>query len=50
MELERIKGVRIGSTNESGTNRIGDKDNLDDQLTQSDIANQLQISQRQLYP
>lgn len=42
MELERIYGVRKGSSNEKGIN-IGHQDNLDDGKTQNDIANQLQI-------
>lgn len=49
MELERIKGVRQGSANEKGNNRIGDRDNLNDQtISQKDLAEELNISQRQL--
>lgn len=40
-ELERIKGVRVGSFNEKGNNRIGERQNVLDQnsqITQEDIA------------
>lgn len=47
MELERIYGVRQGSSNEKGT-LIGHQDNLNDGITQSELANQLKISQQQL--
>ena len=43
-ELERIYGVREGSLNEKGNNRIGEPNNSDDQITQSDIAAQMGIS------
>lgn len=43
-ELERIYGVRDGSLNEKGNNRIGEPNNLGDQITQSDIAAQMGIS------
>lgn len=43
-ELERIYGVRDGSSNEKGNNRIGEPQNADDQITQSDLASQLGIS------
>ena len=36
-ELERILGIRNGSTNEKGNNRIGDGHNVHDK-TQSDLA------------
>ena len=47
MELERIYGIRKGSSNEKGT-IIGHQDNLYDGKTQSELANQLKISQQQL--
>lgn len=43
-ELERIYGVREGSSNEKGNNRIGEPNNSGDQITQSDIAAQMGIS------
>ena len=43
-ELERIYGVREGSLNEKGNNRIGEPNNSGDQITQSDIAAQMGIS------
>ena len=45
MELERIKGVRQGSANEKGDNRIGQPNNSDDSFTQKDLAEQLNIKQ-----
>lgn len=46
-ELERISGIRNGSANEKGDNRIGDGHNVHDK-TQSDLAEQLKMSQKQL--
>ena len=43
-ELERIYGVRDGSANEKGSNRIGEPKVSDDQLSQSDIADMIGIS------
>ena len=46
-ELERIKGVRVGSFNERGNNRIGERQNVVDQnlqITQEDIAKQFGVS------
>ena len=43
-ELERIYGVREGSANEKGNNRIGEPKISDDKLTQSDIAEMIGIS------
>ena len=43
-ELERIYGVRDGSANEKGNNRIGEPKVSDDQLSQSDIAEMIGIS------
>lgn len=46
-ELERIKGVRVGSFNEKGNNRIGERQNVVDQnpqITQEDIAKQFGVS------
>ena len=47
-ELERILGIRSGSANEKGNNRIGDLHNANDKATQSDLAEKLKISQSQL--
>ena len=50
-ELERIKGIRQGSAGGNGSNQYSKKelegDNLA-QATQSDLANELKISQKQL--
>lgn len=46
-ELERIKGVRQGSSNKKGDNRIGKLNNSTRQ-NQSDIANELNIDRTQL--
>lgn len=43
-ELERLYGVRDGSANEKGNNRIGEPNNSVDQISQSDIASQMGIS------
>lgn len=43
-ELERIYGVREGSANQKGNNRIGEPKVSDDQLTQLDIAEMIGIS------
>lgn len=43
-ELERIYGVRDGSANKKGNNRIGEPKVSDDQLSQSDIADMIGIS------
>ena len=43
-ELERLYGVRDGSANEKGNNRIGEPNNSVDQISQSDIASHMGIS------
>lgn len=43
-ELERLYGIREGSLNEKGNNRIGEPNNSVDKVTQSDLATQLGIS------
>ena len=43
-ELERIYGIRNGSANEKGTNRIGEPNNSVDQKSQFDLATQMGIS------
>lgn len=43
-ELERIYGIRDGSANEKGNNRIGEPNYSDDQMTQEDLAKQFGIS------
>lgn len=43
-ELERLYGVRDGSANEKGNNRIGEPNYSVDQMTQSDIAAKMGIS------
>ena len=43
-ELERLYGIREGSANEKGDNRIGDPKISDDQFTQTDLASQMGIS------
>ena len=48
VELERILGIRNGSANEKGNNRIGDGNNFHDKTTQADLAERLKVSQRQL--
>ena len=47
-ELERIKGIRNGSANEKGNNRIGDGQNVPHQTNQSDLAEELNISPKHL--
>lgn len=47
-ELERILGIRNGSANEKGNNRIGDLHNANDKVTQADLAEKLKVSQSQL--
>lgn len=42
--MERLYGVREGSLNEKGNNRIGESNKSVDQITQSDLASQLGIS------
>ena len=42
--MERLYGIRNGSANEKGNNRIGEPKVSDDQLTQSDIAEMIGIS------
>ena len=46
-ELERILGIRDGSANKKGNNRIGDEHNVPHQ-TQEDLAEQLRMSTLQL--
>lgn len=48
VELERILGIRNGSANEKGNNRIGDLHNANDKVTQADLAEKLKVSQSQL--
>ena len=48
MELERIYGVRQGSANEKGDNRIGDGHNVADKITQQDLAINMGLDQKQL--
>lgn len=43
-ELERIYGIRNGSANEKGNNRIGEPNNSVDQKSQRDLATQMGIS------
>ena len=43
-ELERIYGIRNGSANEKGNNRIGEPNNSVDQKSRSDLATQMGIS------
>ena len=43
-ELERIYGIRNGSANEKGNNRIGEPNNSVDQKSQHDLATQMGIS------
>ena len=43
-ELERLYGIRNGSANEKGNNRIGEPNNSVDQKSQSDLAAQMGIS------
>ena len=43
-ELERLYGIRDGSSNEKGNNRIGEPNNSVDNVTQSDIAAKLGMS------
>lgn len=43
-ELERLYGIRDGSFNAKGNNRIGEQNNSVDNVTQSDLATQLGIS------
>lgn len=42
--MERLYGVRDGSANEKGNNRIGEPNNSVDQISQSDIASQMGMS------
>lgn len=48
MELERIKGIIQGSENSKGSNRIGERHNVADQITQKDLAKELQIKPKQM--
>ena len=48
VELERIYGIRQGSANPKGINKIGDLNNFTQQRTQYDLAKQIGITQRQL--
>lgn len=43
-ELERIYGIREGSANKKGDNRLGEPNNSDDKNTQSDLASMMGIS------
>lgn len=43
-ELERLYGIREGSANEKGNNRIGEPNSSVDQKSQSDLAAQMGIS------
>ena len=42
--MERLYGIRNGSANEKGDNRIGEPNNSVDQRTQSDLATQMGMS------
>ena len=42
--MERLYGIREGSLNEKGNNRIGEPNKSVDQITQSDLAAKLGIS------
>lgn len=42
--MERLYGIRNGSANEKGNNRIGEPNSSDDQKSQSDLAAQMGIS------
>lgn len=42
--MERLYGIRNGSANEKGNNRIGEPNNSVDQKSQSDLAAQMGIS------
>ena len=46
-ELERIYGIRQGSANEKGNNRIGERPNVSDK-TQSDLADDLGVDKKTL--
>ena len=46
-ELERIYGIRNGSANEKGNNRIGERPNVSDK-TQSDLAEDLGVDKKTL--
>lgn len=48
IELERIYGVRAGSANEKGNNRIGESNNFTDQMTEADLANMLGLTRQTL--
>lgn len=48
-ELERIYGIRQGSSNKKGINQhIGDLNNSNDKITQKQLSEQLGIDQSQL--
>lgn len=47
-ELERIYGIRNGSFNEKGNNRIGDQNNFGDQMSQQDLAAKLNMTDQTL--
>ena len=47
-ELERIYGIRNGSTNEKGNNRIGHQNYFGDQITQKDLADKFELTDQQL--
>lgn len=48
MELERIYGIRQGSANGKGDNRIGEQNNSADQKTQKDLAEQMGLKEDML--
>lgn len=48
-ELERIYGVRYGSANEKGNNRIGESNNFTDQMTESDLAEQYGLTRQTVH-
>ena len=48
MELEKIYGVRQGSANEKGNNRIGESNDFTDQMTESDLADDLGLTRQTL--
>ena len=46
--MRELRGIRQGSANEKGNNRIGQQDNLTHQYSQSDMAKDLHMSRQQL--
>ncbi|WP_252214692.1 hypothetical protein [Clostridium sp. VAP41] len=48
MELERIYGVKQGSANQKGDNRIGETNNSADKITQKNLAEQVGVKEDML--